>query len=771
MKDPRGNLRQRLRSPGGIVLLYLLFAAAWIAGSDSAIRFLFRDPDQLARIGTTKGMLFVGITSGLLFLLLSAWHASLVRAKQASDLYRERLERVLKGTNDGWWEWNLASGQIYFSPRCWELLGRSTAVHITGAETAAGDASVWREILHPEDLMQAERRIEALLTGQDSGATIEIRLRHQDGHYIPVLSRLMVQRDAGGQAVLVSGANMDMSEQKRNEERLRQSAAVFETTREGIVVLDAERRILMVNQAFTNITGYSEREVIGLSPSIMRSSRHDDDFYKGIWATVQREGHWRGEVWHRRKSGEIYPELLGISAVTNSDGALTNYVGVIADLSQLKASETRLEFMSQHDPLTSLPNRALLMSHMEHGMRLAQRESGTMALLMLDLDRFKDINDSFSHDAGDELLQQVAKCLSARMRDMDTVARLGGDEFGIVLPKLAHAEDAAIVANGILRALKQPWTLADGTEVRVGISIGISIFPDHGTSTQQLLQHADAALYQAKQEGRGGFRYFSQGMTQAARERIRLEARLHRAIEQNELRVYYQPVVDIAGGGIVGAEALVRWQHPEEGLIPPARFIPVAESTGLIDAIGEWVLRETCRQGRQWMDAGLPALTLAVNMSPRQFRHRDIGATVAEVTAQTGFPATRLELELTESALMEPDAAELLQRLRATGVRLAIDDFGTGYSSLAYLQRFPLDVLKIDKGFVDAIPHGADRGAIATSIVGMGHSLGFKVLAEGVEKPEQLAFLHSLGCDMYQGYLKSPPLPPAEFERLLSPDR
>jgi diguanylate cyclase (GGDEF)-like protein/PAS domain S-box-containing protein len=760
MKDLRGNLRQRLRSPGGIVLLYLLFAAAWIAGSDRAIRFLFRDPDQLVRIGTMKGMIFVGITSGLLFLLLSAWHASLVRTKRASDLYRDRLERVLRGTNDGWWEWDLASGQIYFSPRCWDLLGYGTSV-------ARGDIAMWSTVLHPDDSVAARRRVDELRSGQESGATLEVRLRHQDGHYIPVLSRLMVLRDAQGKAVMISGANMDMTEQKRSEERLRQSAAVFETTREGVVLLDAERRILMVNHAFTDITGYSEQDVLGRSTSMLRSTRHGEDFYQKVWATVHREGHWRGEVWHRRKSGEVYPELLGISAVTDSAGLITNYVGVIADLSQLKASETRLEFLSQHDPLTNLPNRVLLLSHLEHGMRLAQRDSSIMALLMLDLDRFKDINDSFSHDAGDELLQQVARCLASRMRDMDTVARLGGDEFGIVLPKLAHAEDAAIVANGILGALKQPWTLADGTEVRVGVSIGISIFPDHGTSTQELLQHADAALYQAKQEGRGRFRYFSQGMTQAARERIRLEARLHRAIEQNELRVHYQPVVDVAAGRIVGAEALVRWQHPEEGLIPPARFIPVAESTGLIDAIGEWVLRETCRQGRQWMDAGLPALTLAVNMSPRQFRHRDISATVAEVTAQTGFPSTRLELELTESALMEPDAAELLQRLRDTGVRLAIDDFGTGYSSLAYLQRFPLDVLKIDKGFVDAIPHGPDRGAIATSIVAMGHSLGFRVLAEGVEKPEQLAFLHALGCDMYQGYLKSPPLPPEAFERLL----
>jgi diguanylate cyclase (GGDEF)-like protein len=443
-------------------------------------------------------------------------------------------------------------------------------------------------------------------------------------------------------------------------------------------------------------------------------------------------------------------------------------VGVFADISRLKASEAELEFLAHHDPLTRLPNRLLLLSRLEHAIGMARREDRQLALLMLDLDRFKDVNDSFGHVAGDELLQQVADKLTSRLRGVDTVCRLGGDEFTVLLEDIAHVEDAARLADTLIADLGEPWRLSHGGEVRVGASVGISLFPEHGDTAAELLQQADAALYQAKAEGRGRFKYFSDALTRAARERIELEARLRRAIGRNELRVFFQPQVEIGSGRMVGAEALVRWQDPEQGLIPPGRFIPVAEATGLIGAVGEWVLRETCRQGRRWLEAGLPPLTLAVNVSPHQFLNSDIAAVVADILAETGFPAAHLELELTESALMEreQEAVEVLNRLRTVGVRLAIDDFGTGYSSLAYLKRFPLDVLKIDKSFVDDIPHSADDMQIAATIVAMAHSLRLKVLAEGVETAEQLAFLQEQGCDYFQGYLKSPPLPVDAFERL-----
>ena len=400
---------------------------------------------------------------------------------------------------------------------------------------------------------------------------------------------------------------------------------------------------------------------------------------------------------------------------------------------------------------------------------MERRDGKTLALLMLDLDYFKAVNDRLGHLAGDELLQQVATRITERLRDVDMVARLGGDEFIVLLEDIAQLEDAARVANEIITCLTKPFYLAQGENIQIGASIGISLYPQHGDSLDTLMDHADAALYQAKDAGRGCFAYFSEELTRVARERIALETRLRNAIKQDELRVFYQPQVDIASGRIVGAEALVRWQDPRDGLVSPIRFIPIAEKTGLIMEIGEWVLRETCRQGREWLDAGLPPLTLAVNVSPHQFRRCDICALVTTVLSDTRFPVEQLELEITESGLMEnqSNATAILNSLHAQGVRLAIDDFGTGYSSLAYLKLFPLDVLKIDKSFIDDIPFQQDDMEITATIIAMGHILGFKVLAEGVETPEQLAFLLEKGCNSYQGYIKSRPLPAQEFAELL----
>ncbi|MEQ1636783.1 MAG: EAL domain-containing protein [Methylococcales bacterium] len=558
-------------------------------------------------------------------------------------------------------------------------------------------------------------------------------------------------------------------ERTRIETQLRLTAKVFDQSHEGFMVTDAEHNIILVNHAFTLITGYSKHEILGKNASMLSSSHYDQDFYRTLLQSIDAEGYWQGEIWNRRKNGEAYPELLNISAVHDASGKVTEYIGVFADITQLKASETQLEFLAHHDPLTALPNRLRLFFRLQHGIDMARRENKQLALLMLDLDRFKDVNDSFGHLAGDQLLQMVAARLTNRLRDIDTVARLGGDEFTVLLEDITHPEDAARVAEEIIADLSEPWELPLSGEVLIGVSIGISLYPQHGNTPEILLQQADAAMYQAKERGRNCFAYFSDDLTRTARERIELEARLRRAITQNYLRVYYQPQIDMISGLIVGAEALVRWQDPIEGLILPARFIPVAEQTGLITALGAWVLRETCRQGRQWLDEGLPPLNLAVNVSLHQLRQGDINNLVATVLAETGFPAGYLELELTESGLMERalEAVELLNNLRTQGVRLAIDDFGTGYSSLAYLKRFPLNVLKIDKSFIDDIPNHKDDMEIAAAIVAMGHTLGFKVLAEGVETQEQLNFLKAQGCDLYQGYLCSRPLPANDFAAFL----
>ncbi|OQW69757.1 MAG: GGDEF domain-containing protein [Proteobacteria bacterium ST_bin11] len=561
----------------------------------------------------------------------------------------------------------------------------------------------------------------------------------------------------------------DVSREKASDQYLRQAAAMFETAREGVMVTDADMRILVVNRAFSELTGYTADEVLGQTPHILKSGRQNQAFYLDMWEQINNSGYWQGEIWNRRKDGEIYPQMLSISAVLGDNNQVTHYVGVFSDISQLKDAVARLEFLAHHDALTSLPNRLLLFARLEHCIGMSRRERKSAALLMLDLDRFKDVNDSFGHLAGDELLQQVAAKLSCRLRGIDTVTRLGGDEFAILLEDLAHPQDAALVAAEIIESLSEPWRLSNGSEVRVGVSIGISLLPEHGASSEELLQHADAALYRAKAEGRGNFKYFSEDLTQAALRRINLESLLRRALLRQEFVVYYQPQIEISTGQIIGAEALLRWHNAEEGAIPPSQFIPVAEEIGLISEIGEWVLSEVCRQGKSWLAAGLPPIKLAVNLSPHQIRHGDIAASTAAILSQTGFPPELLELELTESALMEreTEVVLVLSRLQALGVRLAIDDFGTGYSSLAYLKHFPLDILKIDKTFIDDIPQLEDDKEIASAIIGMGHTLRLKVLAEGVETQEQLDFLTEHGCDFYQGYLKSPALAANDFAALL----
>ena len=453
----------------------------------------------------------------------------------------------------------------------------------------------------------------------------------------------------------------------------------------------------------------------------------------------------------------------------DANGKITMLLGITRDITEQKCAEEEIKHLAFYDPLTLLPNRRLLVERLKHGIQMGLRDGKQMALMALDLDRFKTVNDSFGHGAGDELLNQVAERLTTRLREVDMVARLGGDEFIVLLDGITHPEDPARVAEAIVADLSKPFQLSQRSDVQISVSIGISLFPEHGDNPEILMNHADTALYKAKDKGRGGFAYFSEDMTLAARKRIELEARLRKAINQQDLRVFYQPQVDIASGRIIGAEALVRWQDQTEGLIVPDHFIPIAEETGLIMAIGEWVLHETCRQGRKWMDEGLPSLTLAVNVSPMQFRRSDINAVAARILIETGFPANQLELELTESGLMENQdkAVAILNDLRAQGIRLVIDDFGTGYSSLAYLKRFPLDVLKIDKRFIDDIPFLKEDMEIAATIIAMGHTLGFKVLAEGVETPEQLAFLREKGCDSYQGYIKSKPLPAEAFAVLL----
>jgi diguanylate cyclase (GGDEF)-like protein/PAS domain S-box-containing protein len=586
------------------------------------------------------------------------------------------------------------------------------------------------------------------------------------GAPIKVVARVI--RAAGGEATGILMSIRDLSRARRTEERLRQAITVFNNTQEGIMVVDAQGRIVAVNPAFSEITGYGEDEVRGRNPSLLASGRHGRDFYRALWSALEASGRWQGEIWNRRKSGEIYPQWLTISVVADNDARVTGYVGVFTDISEAKRSQAQLEFLAHHDPLTGLPNRLLLRARLEHGMEKAAREGRQLAVLFLDLDRFKHVNDSLGHSAGDELLREVARRLRDVVRREDTVARLGGDEFTVLLEHLRDGEDAARLARKLLDSLIQPYLMGERT-LYLGASIGISLYPRDGGDVESLLRNADAAMYRAKESGRNTYQFYACDMTQHALERVEMEARLREGIGGGQLLAYYQPQVRLADGAIAGIEVLARWRHPQLGMVPPDRFIPLAEDTGLILALGAWMLRTACAQAAAWHAAGLSFGRVAVNVAARQVHHGDLANLLREVLHETGLPANCLELEITESSLTELNdmTVSLLEDIRELGVTLAIDDFGTGFSSLSYLKRLPVQKLKIDKSFDTGLPQDDNDAAIARAVLALGHSLRFTVIAEGVETLAQRDFLHAAGCEEAQGYLYARPAPAAEMELLL----
>ena len=557
---------------------------------------------------------------------------------------------------------------------------------------------------------------------------------------------------------------LEMEERRRAEDRLRQAATVFSSAQNGIVITDAEGRVVAVNPAFTTITGHTEPEAIGRTMRLLHSGVQDKAFYQEMWRALQDEGCWQGEIWNVRKNGEPFLEWLTVNTVRNDNGAVVNYIGVFSDITHVERAY-QLEKLAHHDVLTGLPNRLLLLSRLNHAIDRAQRDGQTGAVLFFDLDRFKHVNDSLGHTAGDELLRSVSARLQEHLRSADTLARLGGDEFIIVLEELADPEHAATVARSLIEHLHQPFWLAGGQEVYIGASVGISLFPADGDTSGQLIQRADTALYQAKERGRGTYRFYTEAMTRAADVHVRLETSLRRALTRGEFVLHYQPLVSLAQARVSGVEALVRWQCPDQDSISPTQFIALAEDTGLILPLGDWVLRQACAQMKRWLDAGLCLETMAVNLSPRQFNQPDLARRLRDILAESGLPARYLELEITEGAIMEhgQDVITRLVALKAIGARLAIDDFGTGYSSLAYLKRFPIDKLKVDRSFVCDIPDNAADMQITAAVIALGRNLHLEVLAEGVETEAQRSFMADHQCDTCQGFLYSPALPESEF--------
>ncbi|HHB13051.1 MAG TPA: EAL domain-containing protein [Chromatiales bacterium] len=552
------------------------------------------------------------------------------------------------------------------------------------------------------------------------------------------------------------------------EQRLLLAATALEHMDEGVMITDAQCRIIQVNASFTRITGYSADEVLGKTPALLRSGRHGEAFYRDFWKALEQDGQWRGEVWNRRKNGEVYPQFLSVKALRDEEGQVAHYVSVFTDASHIKSSEMRLWELAHHDALTGLPNRTYFSDQLEAALAQAAGGSRHLAVLFLDLDRFKNINDSLGHHAGDQLLQQAADRLRACMRAQDVVARLGGDEFVVLMDPGADPDAALRVADKILEAFRQPFDLG-GQRFVVTTSIGISYFPRHGADSASLLQHADAAMYEAKKNGRNRAERYAPTMTTSVRNRVALEAELRRALDEEQFVLHYQPFYEAGSGRPAGVEALVRWHHPERGLVSPGEFVPLAEEIGLIHELGYWVTYNACLQGSAWRRAGLTDFVLAVNLSPSQLQG-DCAQKLRRLLSETGFPAHQLELEITESLIMEHGsiAEAELGPMCEIGVRLAMDDFGTGFSSMAQLKRLPLTKLKIDRSFVRGVAADPSDAAIVEATVALGHALGLTITAEGVETVAQRGMLEARGCDYLQGYLFAPPVPAAEVPRLLT---
>ena len=542
------------------------------------------------------------------------------------------------------------------------------------------------------------------------------------------------------------------------------AAAVFDCTLEGVLVTDRQGLIVHVNRAFMRITGYQQEEVLGQRPSKFKSGRHGVPFYQQIYATLAAKGEWSGEIWNRRKSGEIYPQWQTIRTISDDRGELSHYVAVFSDISAIKHTEQELAFLAHHDPLTNLPNRLLFNDRVEQALASAQANKRGCALLLLDLDHFQSINDGLGHTVGDQLLKLAGERLAQVLGNGVTLARLGGDEFGVLAENCQQVGQAGKLAQALIERMREPFEF-DGHRLFISVSVGISLFPSDALSAEQLLRNADAALFKAKHNGRACYALYTEELTAHAQQRVETAGELRHALAQNELRVFFQPVFDLSTSKMVGVEALVRWQHPLRGLVPPSEFIPIAERTGLIAEIDAWVLREACRQMVRWQAEGRTLAFVAVNISSRLFGQRELYRQVAQMLLETGLAPELLELEVTESAVMEdPEVAlEQLHRLRELGLSLAIDDFGTGYSSLLRLKRLPVQKLKIDQGFVAGLPMDDDDIAIVRVIIALAHSMGMQVHAEGIEQAEQAGFLLEQQCQLGQGYWFGRPVPAGEL--------
>ncbi len=716
-------------------------------------------PPWLTPLAMTSYGLGLIILIGLLLLNQRRRLMARIRAHSALKRSEEQLKHALWGTGDELWDLDIQTGRVH----------RSNMLPVRGdGRDYTALKSVFDQI-HPDDALMTSEALQAHIEGKTEYYESCYRLRDKDGEWVWVMDRgRVVERDAKGAPLRVAGTNKNIDNIKRTEERLKLIAKAFENTSDGVVITDCDLRIMATNPAFTRITGLSSEEARGQQFRLMGEAETGFQQQDLVREALDATGHWSGELWLEHIKGGRFPVSANLDAVRDQHGNTTHFVCVFADITFVKQAEEKMRHLANFDQLTALPNRNLFHDRLSHAISLASREHSKIALLYLDLDRFKNINDSLGHAAGDQLLQAVADRVRRCLREVDSIARLGGDEFTVILEGMAGPGEIAAVSEKVLRSLDRAFVL-QGQQIVVTPSIGISVFPNDGNDVETLLKCADTAMYHAKRIGGNTYQFFTPEMNREVVERLSLESEMRMALEREQFVVYYQAKFDTRDRRITGFEALVRWEHPTEGTVSPAKFIPIAEETGLIVPLGLWVLRRACLDAADWRERGFENARVAVNLSALQFRQADLVACVTQVLEETGLPGDFLELEITEGTLLNniDQAIGTLLKFRELGLTLALDDFGTGFSSLAYLKRLPIQTLKIDRSFVRDVTEDPEDASIVTSIIDLAHNLNIAVVAEGVERADQLAFLQDRGCELVQGYLFSRPLPHGEATELL----
>ena len=668
---------------------------------------------------------------------------------------REQLQTAQRIARLGSWKMDVASGTIHGSEELREIFCLAPGQKDFCYADFLG-------MVHPEDKASLEKVVDDAI---EHGGSFQQqhRLLLPDGGIRHVMETGELQRGEAGGRLTVLGTSQDVTSQHQMESRLQLLASAFQYSGEAILITDRDNNIVTVNPAFTRLTGYSEADACGRNPRFLSSGRTTREEYREMWKGINRQGFWQGEIWDRRKDGGTYPKWVTVSVIRDGNGELSHYIAHFTDISSERAAEAQLQHLAHHDVLTGLLNRLSLQGRLEQALAVARRDGSRIALLFIDLDRFKVINDTLGHHIGDKLLIEVAARLRDSVRDSDVVARLGGDEFVIMLSGMESSGSAAVIAEKLVRNIGDPYRI-EGYDLYTTPSIGIAIFPNDGEDGDILMKNADAAMYHAKSAGRNNFQFFDARMNDAALERLKIEHSLRQALARDEFRVYYQPVIDMQSGRVSGVEALVRWQHPEMGMVPPGSFIGIAEETGLIQPLGEWVFWTACRQLAEFNAAGFHGLKMGINISAMQLRNGNLPVLAKGAIEAFALEPATLIFEITESVAMQQpeETACILNLLSEMGIGLAIDDFGTGYSSLSYLRMFPINHLKLDRSFVQEIGQGPGSSVICDATIGLAHNLGLKLVAEGVETQAQYDYLQQKGCDLIQGYLFSRPIPASD---------